>query len=350
MSLDNYLKKEMSLWMAGDGPHNVVAISSRVRLARNFGDYPFPGHASMKQLEEVEQKIRRWWNTGGLKSLGKIEYISIKDISEAERQALVDKHLISPNLARQGYGSVLLNQGDSVSIMVNEEDHLRIQTLFSGLQLNEAWQLASHVDDLFDSDFRYAWSPELGYLTCCPTNIGTGLRASVMLHLPGLALSGQLSTVLGTIAKVGVAVRGLYGEGSESQGNIYQISNQTTLGQGEDEIVEALDKITMQVIEQELDSRQTLLARDRLALTDKIWRAYGVLANARVITSAEAMELISSLRLGIDLEILEGQDARILQALLVFARPGYLQKIFGQNLNPRERDEKRAQLIREFIK
>lgn len=350
MSLDNYLKKEMSLWMAGDGPHSAVAISSRVRLARNFGDYPFPGHAPMKQMEEVEQKVRRWWNTGGLKSLGKTEYISIKDISETERQALVDKHLISPNLARQGHGSVLLNQGDSVSIMVNEEDHLRIQTLFSGLQLSEAWQLASQVDDLFDSSFRYAWSPELGYLTCCPTNIGTGLRASVMLHLPGLALSGQLSTVLGTIAKVGVAVRGLYGEGSESQGNIFQISNQTTLGQSEDEIVEALNKITLQVIEQELDTRQTLLERDRLALTDKVWRAYGILANARVITSAEAMELISSLRLGIDLGILEDQDARILQALLVFARPGYLQKIFGQNLSPRERDQKRAQLIRELIK
>jgi protein arginine kinase len=349
MSLDNYINKAMSQWMKGDGPHSTVAISSRVRLARNFSDYPFPGQASMKQLDEVEQKVRRWWNTGGLKSLGETEYFSVKDIPEAERQSLVDKHLVSPNMIRQGYGSVLLNQGESVSIMVNEEDHLRIQTLFSGLQLGTAWQLASQVDDLLDGSFRYAWTAELGYLTCCPTNIGTGLRASVMLHLPGLALSGQLSTVLGTIAKVGVAVRGLYGEGSESQGNIYQISNHTTLGQREEEIVEALNKINLQVIEQELDSRQLLLERDELALTDKVWRAYGTLANARVITSAEALELISSLRLGIDLEILQGPDARILQALLVFTRPGYLQKIYGQSLKPRERDLKRAQLIRELV-
>lgn len=349
MNLDNYINKASSQWMKGDGPHSTVAISSRVRLARNFGDYPFPGQASTRQLEEVEQKVRRWWNTGGVASLGEVEYISIKDIPEAERQALVDKHLVSPNIARQGYGSVLLNQSESVSVMVNEEDHLRIQTLFSGLQLSEAWQLASQVDDLFDNNFRYAWTPELGYLTCCPTNIGTGLRASVMLHLPGLALRGQLSTVLGTIAKVGVAVRGLYGEGSESQGNIFQISNHTTLGQSEEEIVEALNKINLQVIEYELDSRQQLLERDSLALKDKIWRAYGTLANARVTTSAEALELISTLRLGIDLEILQGLDARILQALLVFTRPGYLQKIYGQNLHPRERDQKRAQLIRELV-
>lgn len=335
--------------MEGDGPHSAVAISSRVRLARNLGDYPFPSQAKPEQLDEVEQKIRRWWNTGGLKSLGEAEYISVKDISETERQALVDKHLVSPNLARQGYGSVLLNKGDSVSIMVNEEDHLRIQTLLSGLQLGQAWELASHVDDLFDGKFRYAWSSEIGYLTSCPTNVGTGMRASVMLHLPGLAMSGQLATVLGTIAKVGVAVRGLYGEGSEAQGNLYQVSNQNTLGQCEEEIVEALNMITSQVIGQELDSRQRLLEQDRLALTDKVWRSYGLLANARVITSAEALELISCLRLGLDLAILDGLNTKILQELLVFTRPGYLQKIYGQNLKPRERDLKRAELIRELV-
>lgn len=350
MSLENYLKQSLSQWMEGDGPHSAVAISSRVRLARNLGDYPFPTQASRAQLDEVENKIRRWWNTGGLKSLGRTEYISMKDISESERLALVDKHVASPNLARQGYGAILINQGGSVSVMINEEDHIRIQSLLSGLQLSAAWNLASQVDDLFDRGFRYAWSPEKGYLTCCPTNVGTGMRASVMLHLPGLALSGQLAMVLGTISKIGIMVRGLYGEGSEAQGNIYQISNQLTLGQSEEEIIEALNRVTLQVIRQELDARQSLLERDRLALTDRVWRAYGILANARVITSTESLELISNLRLGIDLKILDNFDPRILQELLVFTRPGYLEKIFDQRLGPRDRDIKRAELIRELVK
>lgn len=349
MSLDNFLNKSISRWMEGDGPHSSVVISTRVRLARNFGDFAFPGQAGAQELEKVEQQVRRWWNQGGLKALGKTSSISMRELDENQRQALMDQHLVSPNLARQGYGMVLLDKDGSVSIMVNEEDHLRIQTLFSGLQLAEAWDLASRVDDLFDSGFRYAWSPELGYLTSCPTNVGTGMRASVMLHLPGLAWAGQLPIVLGTISKVGMVVRGLYGEGSESQGNIYQISNQTTLGQSEEEIIEALNRVALQVIRQELDTRQKLLERDGVALADRIWRAYGILANARVITSGEALELLSSLRLGIDLNIIKGLSPRILQELLVMTRPGYLQQVFGRKLSPRERDEKRAELIRELV-
>lgn len=349
MSLENYLNQALSKWMEGDGPHSSVVISSRIRLARNLGDYPFPGRASAAQLDEVEQKVRRWWNNGGIKSLGQTSYLSVKDLPQSERMSLVDKHLISPNLARQGYGAVLLNDAGSISVMVNEEDHFRIQTLLSGLQLAEAWRLADQVDDLFDAGFRYAWSAETGFLTCCPTNVGTGLRASVMLHLPGLVLSGQLAVVLGTISKLGITVRGLYGEGTEAQGNIYQISNQTTLGQSEEEIIEALNRITLQVVRQELDVRKKLLENDTLALNDKVWRAYGILANARVITSSEAMELISYLRLGVDLDLLPQLRPRILQELLVFTRPGYLQKIFDRDLSARERDSKRAELIRELI-
>lgn len=349
MSLDNFLNQSLSRWMDGDGPHSAVAISSRVRLARNFGEHPFPGKANAAQLDAVEKKVKRWWNNGGLKSLGQTEYIPVKDILENERQALVDKHLASPNLARQGYGALVVNQDGSISVMINEEDHLRIQSLYSGLQLNEAWNTACQVDDLFDSGFRYAWSPRTGYLTSCPTNVGTGLRASVMLHLPGLAFSGQLAMVLGTIAKLGIAVRGMFGEGSEAQGNIYQISNQTTLGQEEKEIIESLNRVTLQIIRQEQDARQKLVQADSLALADRVWRAYGVLANARVITSTEAMEHASLLRLGIDLKIVENLNPRILQELLVFTRPGFLQKIFDQELAPRDRDIKRAELIRELI-
>lgn len=350
MGLSKILKQSLSRWMGGDGPHNSVAISSRVRLARNLANYPFPGQASSSQLEEVEHKIRRWWNQGGLKSLGKTEYTSIKDISKNERRALVDKHLASPNLARQGHGAVLTNSEESISVMVNEEDHLRIQTLLPGLQLDEVWQLASGVDDLFDTGFDYAWSQHNGYLTCCPTNVGTGMRASVMLHLPGLSLSGQLPIFLGTISKVGIAVRGLYGEGSDSQGNVYQISNQVTLGHREEEIIENLNRVTLQVIRRELDTRQQLLKQGEITLTDKIWRSYGILANARILTSSETLEHVSRVRLGIDLGILEELHPSILQELLVFTRPGYLQKIFGQSLGPKERDVKRAELVRELIK
>lgn len=350
MSLENIFKKSLSSWMTGGGPNSSVAISSRVRLARNFADYPFPGKAAPRQLEEVEQKIRRWWNGGGLKTLGPTNYISIKDLPANERLALADKHLISPKFAGQDYGGVIVNEDESVSVMINEEDHLRIQSLLPGSQAKAAWELASRVDDLFDSGFGYAWSSHTGYLTCCPTNVGTGLRASVMLHLPGLAYSQQLALVLGAISKVGIVVRGMFGEGSEAQGNVYQISNQITLGQKEEDIIEALTRVTDQVIRQETEAREKLVKADSLALKDKVWRAYGVLANARVVTSSEAMEYASLLRLGIDLDILPGLKPVILQELLVFAQPGYLQKIFNEDLPPRERDVKRADLIRELVK
>lgn len=350
MSLEKILQQSQSRWMAGDGPHSSVAISSRVRLARNLAEFPFPSRASLSQLEEIEQRIRRWWNGGGLKPLGKTKYIAIKEIAENERLALADKHLISPELARRGRGSVLLNKDESVSIMINEEDHLRIQSLLPGAQPKEAWNLASQVDDLFDTGFGYAWSPHTGYLTCCPTNVGTGMRASVMLHLPGLAVAGQLATVLGTISKLGIMVRGVFGEGSEALGNIYQISNQITLGQREEDIIEALNRVTDQVIRQELDVRKRLAETENYTLRDKVWRAYGILANARVITAAETMEYASLLRLGVDLNFIEGFKPQILQELLVFAQPGYLQMIFDVALTPRERDVKRAELVRELVK
>lgn len=350
MGLEKIFKKSLSSWMTGGGPNNSVAISSRVRLARNFADYPFPGKATPSQLEEVEQKIRRWWNSGSLKTLGPTNYISIKDLPVNERLALADKHLISPQLAGQNIGGCIINEDESISVMINEEDHLRIQSLLPGSQPKAAWELASKVDDLFDSGFGYAWSSHTGYLTCCPTNVGTGLRASVMLHLPGLAYSQQLALVLGAISKVGIVVRGMFGEGSEAQGNIYQISNQITLGQKEEDIIEALTRVTDQVIRQETEAREKLVRADSLALKDKVWRAYGILANARVVTSSEAMEYASLLRLGIDLDILSGLKPVILQELLVFAQPGYLQQIFNEDLSPRERDVKRADLIRELVK
>ncbi|MTI94264.1 MAG: protein arginine kinase [Firmicutes bacterium] len=340
--------QNLSRWMDGEAPHSTVVISSRMRLARNFGEFTFPGQAEEGQLDEVQNQIRRWWNNGGLKGLGETKFVSIKELPASERQALVDKHLVSPALIKNP-GAAIVNADESVSIMINEEDHLRIQALLPGLQLAEAWQAASDTDDLFDARFRYAWSPERGFLTSCPTNVGTGMRASVMLHLPGLALNGSLNQVLGAVGKLGFAVRGMYGEGSEAQGNIYQVSNQVTLGQSEEQITEALNRVALQIIRHELDSREQLVKNSENALADRVWRAYGVLAHARTIESREAMELISNLRLGIDLELISGIKPQIFNELLVFIRAGYLQKIFGRELAPRERDMYRAQLIRESL-
>jgi len=350
MGLEKFLEQARSRWMVGDDSADSVAVSTRVRLARNLADYPFPGRAIPAQLEEIEQKIRRWWNTGGLKPLGPTKYIAIKDTAKIERLALAEKHLISPELARQNFGGVLLNEDESVSVMINEEDHLRIQSLLPGSQPQEAWVQASQVDDLFDASFGYAWSSQTGYLTCCPTNVGTGMRASVMLHLPGLTFSGQLPLVLRTISKVGIMVRGMFGEGSEALGNLYQVSNQITLGQKEEDIIEALNRVTEQVISQEKEARQRVAQADEMALRDKVWRGYGVLANARLLTAAEAMEYASLLRLGMDLNYLEGLSSGLFQELLVFSQPRYLQKIFERALSPRGRDEKRADLIRELGK
>jgi protein arginine kinase len=350
MSLDKFFNQSLSRWMDGTGSENTVVISSRMRLARNLGDYPFPGRAEPKQLDEVVQQVRRWWNIGGLEALGSVNFMAIKELSPSERQALVDKHLVSPALARHQQGAVLTNQEESVSIMINEEDHLRIQALLPGLQLDEAWRMASLVDDQFDGSFRYAWSPQQGFLTSCPTNVGTGMRASVMLHLPGLSLTGQLGNILATVTKLGIVVRGLFGEGSEAQGNLYQISNQITLGQSEDEIIEALNRLTLQIIGEELKARELLKQRDPDGLSDRVWRAYGILAHSRRISSREAMELISALRLGLDLKLIKGIPPRILNELIVFIRPGYLQKVFDRELQAEVRDSYRAQLIRERIK
>ncbi len=349
MGLGNYINQSMSRWMEGDGPENTVVISSRVRLARNLADIPFPGAATAKQLEDVRQRVKAWWEKHKLAPLGEVRFLSMGELSAARRLALVDKHLISPALAHQQYGAVLLNQDESVSIMVNEEDHLRIQALLPGLQLDKAWELANQADDALAAGCEFAWNHQRGYLTTCPTNVGTGMRASVMLHLPGLAWSNQLAQVLGTAGKVGVVARGLYGEGSEAQGNVYQISNQITLGPSETEVYRGLDRVASEIIRHELDARQTLLQQQPQALEDQVWRAYGLLANARIISSDEALELLSALRLGIDLGLIEGVDPGILNVLLVFSRPGYLQQIFDRDLDADERDISRAQLIREII-
>ncbi|SKA01364.1 protein arginine kinase [Selenihalanaerobacter shriftii] len=341
--VNNFLNK----WMKGAGPKGDVVISSRIRLARNIMGLPFPNNASAEALSEIADKVKDALDN--IEDLG-LKVLELETIPSLEREVMVEKHLISPQHANPGKNKALaLTDDESISIMINEEDHLRMQVLYPGLQLEEAWQLNDEVDDKLEAELNFAFSEEYGYLTACPTNAGTGMRASVMLHLPALSLTQRISEVLRATSQLGLAVRGIYGEGTEALGNIYQISNQVTLGPTEEEIIENLEGVIKQIIDQERSLRKMLLKNNKLDLTDKIYRGYGILKHARRISSKEAMKLLSDVRLGIDLGIIEDIPTNIFNELMVLINSAALQRLEGRELSSTERDEKRAELIRERI-
>jgi len=347
------VRDSLSRWMEGSGPYFDVVISSRIRLARNLADYPFPSRLSNEEKVEVVNKVGAVLKDTPIDSrVGVLKVVRLEELLPVERQVLVEKHLISPDLAEgRGLGkAVALGNEEVVAVMINEEDHLRIQAILPGMQLHEAWDIANVVDDFLEQKLIYAYDESFGYLTCCPTNVGTGLRASVMLHLPGLAITGQIEEVLGVLSRVGLAVRGLFGEGTQSLGNIFQVSNQITLGKSEREILSNLSSVTKKLIEQERSARDAL-NRDQggVKLEDRVYRAYGVLTNARKVSSREALSLLSDLKLGIDLNIIKDIDPRVFSELIVLIQPGFIQHIVGRELDVEERDRIRADLIREVI-
>lgn len=349
MGLEDLLRNNMSYWMRGKGPANDIVLASRIRLARNLDGIPFPSVASDDELNRVLKQVQAVAKNS--RDLGEYRWIALSETSPLQRQLLVERHLISPNHCENvRYKAVVLRNDEAVSIMVNEEDHLRLQVIYPGLQLKAAWELCNEVDDYYESRLDYAFSDQVGYLTCCPTNVGTGLRASVMVHLPALAIGNQIQGVLSTIAQFGVTVRGLYGEGTESAGNIYQVSNRVTLGVTEEDIMQHLDNITRQVLEQERSAREQLLKKSKLQLEDLVYRALGTLAHARILSTSETLELLSSLRLGIDLELVKNFDPAVLQELLVSIRPAHLQELMGRDMDAHERDAYRAALVRERIR
>lgn len=338
-----------SKWMEGTGPESDVVISSRVRLARNLKDLPFPSLASDSQREAVLNKVEEVLAKD--KVFSSFSNLKLHDISSLQRQVLVEKHLISPHIAKEyRYGALLLREDEVISIMVNEEDHLRIQCLLPGLQLERCWEEASLWDDHLEKNLDYAFDENLGYLTACPTNVGTGLRVSVMLHLPGLALTRQINRLLSAVTQVGLCIRGLYGEGSDIVGNLVQVSNQVTLGQGEEEILHNLFSVTRQLIVQEQKARQILLNQGREKLEDRAGRALGILKYARLINFKEMMQLLSDIRLGVDLKFLNGISRQTLNELMVLARPGCLQLLKGKELNSYERDLERAIQAQKYLK
>ena len=336
-------------WLRGEGPHHQVVISSRVRLARNLRNRAFPGWAKKAERVLILELVRR--RVEELSEMQDSFSENLQELSALERQVLVERHLISREHAAKGAGSaVVMNRRQTLSIMINEEDHLRMQSIRSGLQLKQAFKLVDKIDSALEEKLEFAYDPRLGYLTACPTNVGTGMRASAMLHLPGLVLSELINQVIQAVSKIGLAVRGLYGEGTEAMGNLFQISNQTTLGEKEDEIINRLTKVIETIIEKEHDARQILLQKKPNTLWDQIGRAYGVLTYAHAMNSKEALNLLSIIKLGVDLGAFP-EDRRLpIDELFIDTQPAHLQRSSQQKLNAEERDHLRAQIIRDRLK
>lgn len=345
----NDLVNQTSEWLKGTGPNSSVVISSRVRLARNLSRIPFSHWASKKQKEEVLKRVKEAvassnYTKGAL-------FLYLADLNNMDKQFLIERHLISREHAlRANHKAVVIGEREILSAMINEEDHLRIQVMQSGFNLNEAWQIVSRIEEEFGKKLVFAYSGLWGYLTACPTNTGTGLRASVMLHLPALVMSKQINKVLQAITKLNLTARGFYGEGTEASGNFFQISNQVTLGHSEEDLLDNIERIIKQVIGHEQNARKLLFEQNRPRIEDRIWRSFATLKNAHIITSKEAIDLFSEVRLGVDMGILKKElDMQRINKIFILIQPAHLQKIEGRSLSPEERDIKRAELIRKEL-
>ncbi|MBN8237457.1 protein arginine kinase [Halobacillus kuroshimensis] len=350
MSLKQFINEAISPWMKQEGPDSDIVMSSRIRLARNFAEHPFPIIAKEDTLSKVLAYFEENFQQTSFRDYKDFELVRMRDLQPVEKRVLVEKHLISPHLAEHSENSAtLISQNEQVSIMVNEEDHVRIQLYFPGFQLDKALEQASQLDDWLEEKVDYAFDENRGYLTACPTNVGTGMRASVMMHLPALSMTQQINRMIPAINQLGLVVRGIYGEGSEALGSIFQISNQITLGKSEEDIVEDLHSVVKQLIDQERKARETLMHRSSIRLEDRIFRSYGVLTNSRIIESKEAAKCLSDLRLGIDLGLIDHIPRTILNELVILTQPGFLQQYAETSLSPDERDVRRASLIRERL-
>jgi protein arginine kinase len=332
-------------WMKGSGPHSDVVMTSRVRLARNLRTYSFPGYCIEKQRIELYDMVRPYVESlHELRDGFREHYVNL---SKIRKQVLVERHLISREHAARTLGcGVLVDRKQSLSIMINEEDHFRIQGIRPGLNLRSAYQIVDKADSALESVLPYAFDPNLGYLTACPTNLGTGMRSSVMLHLPALVIGEQISQVMKAVNKMGLAVRGLYGEGTEALGNLFQISNQHTLGEKESDIIEQIEKVIEGVVLTEMNMRNKLFEDQTIKLKDQIGRAYANLRYAYLLTSKEALNCLSLVRLGVDLDIIPNCDRSILDMLLLEIQPAHLQLTASRELNPHERDVLRAEVTR----
>lgn len=335
-------------WLRAIGPESDIVMSSRIRLARNLAQFPFPSRADDGVRAEIESVLRT--RIENLPRDLKLGYISVSELETLDRQFLVERQLISREHAENhGQRGVGVSAEENVSLMINEEDHLRMQVLRSGLALDECWKEIDHIDDLMEQEITYAFSDQLGYLTACPTNVGTGIRVSVMLHLPALVLTKEIQKVFQALQKIGLAVRGLYGEGSQAMGDFYQISNQVTLGKSEEQLIKTIKDVVPNIISYERRVRTALVKENRQSLHDQVSRAYGILKNAQTITSEETMHLLSSVRMGINLGLIDDLEIPVVNELFVHTQPAHLQKIRHQRLESAERNVVRASYLRQRL-
>ncbi len=350
-------------WLASDSSDSLTVLSSRVRYARNLANYPFPTKATVDELEEIldmvsmaikkEEAVNKFFLN--------IEPISIDKITPLQAEFLVERHLVSPDFLNRiskkkdskatspSGRAVFINQDETVSLMINEEDHLRFQVLSAGLNFSDSFKKLNDLDDSLESLLRFAYSPQYGFLTACPSNVGTALRASIMIHLPGLVLTKEIEKVLRAIWQIGYAVRGLYGEGTETRGYFFQISNTVCLGQSENEIIEGIEKVANQLIAHEEKARDYLTKHMKSEIEDKVFRAYAVLSAARLIASEEALNLLATVRLGVAIKIITNTSIATLNRIMFLLKPANLQVYYNQDMSPFERDEKRAALVRQIL-
>ncbi|MFH0913115.1 MAG: protein arginine kinase [Candidatus Omnitrophota bacterium] len=344
MQLNDFLN-HTSEWLKDTGPHSDIVISSRIRLARNLDKFSFPHWANKKQSGEALEIIER--ALADIESLKKAAFFRLSDLDSIDKQLLVERHLMSLEHARKtDHKAVIVDEEEKISVMINEEDHLRIQYMQSGFNLLGAWNSINKIDDSLSNALNFAFSVDWGYLTACPTNTGTGMRGSVMLHLPALVMAGQINRVLAAIAKLSFTTRGLYGEGTQASGNFFQISNQVSLGHSEGEIIEDINAIINQIISQERQAREAMLTKSRATLEDRINRSLGILKSAHIITSQETIELLSMARLGCDLGMIKEFNRRTVNELFITIQPAHLQRLENKKLSAEERDVKRAELIK----
>ncbi|MFT5239185.1 MAG: protein arginine kinase [Candidatus Promineifilaceae bacterium] len=331
-------------WLGMKKPTGIV-ISSRIRLARNIEGVAFPGWAGEQERVQLLARLKGCFTS--LASMPNTLVLEMAELAETDRDVLRERHLISQELAERGSGSALaISPDEQIAIMVNEEDHLRLQAIAPGMQLRDIWDKINAVDSEIEDLFGYAFSPQLGYLTACPSNVGTGLRASVMMHLAGLRLTNEVESVINGLEKIGLTVRGLWGEGTEAYGNMFQVSNQQTLGHSEAQIIDAFIELVTEVTQHEKNARARLAESQRVNLIDWVARAYGLLKNARIMSSQEKADLLSALRLGIEMGYVGGVDIADINQIMLMGQPGHLQKSTGRVLGPEERDTLRARLTR----
>ena len=340
-------------WLEASGEHSDIVLSTRVRLARNLQGHAFGARARVNDRQAVLANFKGV--LGRSESLMNGTLLEMQDLGPRTRRILLERRLVTSDLLGKTEGdppvgtAVHFSHRDPLSVMVNEEDHLRIQSLLSGLRLQESWRIVDELDEELGRELPYAFHHEFGFLTSCPTNVGSGLRASVFMHLPGLVLTKEIGKVLQSLAQVGLTFRGLYGEGSEVVGNFFQVSNQTTLGKSEEDLVDHLDKIVRQVIQYEIQARQVLLRDARGVTEDKIWRAYGLLRYARALSFEELMNLLSGVRLGLSLKLLPGLRVYTLNKMMIFTQSAHLEQAVGRDLESEERDSHRAAYVRRVL-